>query len=96
MFVFLGVHFKDHPDYPSLLSKGQDATAVLSANLWRELAENLVLFAPGTGFDAHGTHAIGGEGIGYYRLSYSIATYEETRKAIGTFRDVLMKFYRLE
>jgi aromatic amino acid aminotransferase I len=54
-----------------------------------------VLFAPGWAFDAHGPHAIGGKGTGYFRLSYSIMTYEETRKAIGTFADVLTKFYRL-
>jgi aromatic amino acid aminotransferase I len=54
-----------------------------------------VLFAPGFGFDAKGPHAIGGEGMGYFRLSFSIATYEQTRTAIETFAKVLYKFYRI-
>ena len=95
MFVFLGVHVSEHPDYAALVAKGEDATRTLMDGLWRELAENLVLFAPGWGFDAHGPHAIGSDGIGYFRLSYSIATYEQTRSAIETFAKVLTKFYRL-
>lgn len=108
MFVFLAVHICDHPDYQALVEKGEDATKFLMDSLWRQLAENLVrltnpsaltfqvLFAPGWGFDAHGPHAIGGDGIGYFRLSYSIATYEQTRTAIETFARILTKFYRLK
>ncbi|GFZ46123.1 hypothetical protein JCM24511_04369 [Saitozyma sp. JCM 24511] len=95
MFIFLGVHISEHPDYPALVRKGEDAKAILMDKLWRELAENLVLFAPGFGFDAKGPHAIGGEGMGYFRLSFSIATYEQTRTAIETFAKVLYKFYRI-
>ncbi|KAK4686627.1 hypothetical protein P7C73_g3499, partial [Tremellales sp. Uapishka_1] len=95
MFIFLGVHLSEHPDYQKLQHKGEDATKVLMVKLWTELAENLVLFAPGFGFDAHGEHAIGGEGVGYFRLSFSIATYEETQSAIKTFAKILKKFYRL-
>ncbi|KAK8869794.1 hypothetical protein IAR55_000362 [Kwoniella newhampshirensis] len=57
--------------------------------------DNLVLFAPGWGFDAGGEHAIGGNGYGYYRLAFSIATYEEVRVAMGTFSKVLTKFFRV-
>lgn len=95
MFIFLAVHIDQHPDYHSLEAKGEDATRKLLDKLWQLLADNLVLFAPGWAFDANGPHAIGGKGTGYFRLSYSIATYEETRKAIGTFADVLTQFYRL-
>jgi aromatic amino acid aminotransferase I len=96
MFIFLAVHISDHPDYEALLQKGEDATRVLMERLWTELAENLVLFAPGWGFDAGGEHAIGGEGVGYFRLSYSIITYEQTRQGIEKFAKVLNKFYRLK
>ena len=96
MFLFVGVHLDHHPDFQALEAKGADATKELLDKLWKELAENLVLFAPGTSFDAGGPHAIGGKGVGYFRLSYSIASYDETRKAIGTFAKVLSKFYRLE
>ncbi|WWD15932.1 hypothetical protein CI109_100356 [Kwoniella shandongensis] len=58
-------------------------------------ADIQVLFAPGWGFDAGGDHAIGGNGFGYYRLAFSIATYEETRSAMKTFSKVLTKFFRL-
>ncbi|WVQ70021.1 uncharacterized protein L199_008245 [Kwoniella botswanensis] len=95
MFVFLGVHVSEHPDYQDLLRKGEDATHVLVQKLWTELADNLVLFAPGWYFDAGGEHAIGGKGYGYFRLSFSIATYEETYKAIKTFSKVLDKFFGL-
>lgn len=95
MFVFLAVHLSEHPDYEALVQRGEDATRFLMDRLWRELAEDLVLFAPGWGFDAHGPHAIGGEGVGYFRLSYSIVTYEQTRTAIETFGRILTKFYRL-
>ena len=95
MFIFLAVHMSSHPDYQALLAKGEDATQVLLDKLWRELAENLVLFAPAASFDAHGVHNIGGQGVGYFRLSYSIASYEETNKAVETFEKVLVKFFRL-
>ena len=95
MFIFLAVHLDEHPDFAALTQRGEDATRVLSEKLWKELAENLVLFAPGWGFDAHGAHAIGGPGIGYFRLSFSIATYEQTRTAVEKFQQVLLKFYKL-
>lgn len=96
MFIFLAVHLDEHPDYNLLRAQGEDPTQVLMDKLWTELADNLVLFAPGYGFDAHGDHAIGGEGVGYFRLSFSIVTYDECRTAISRFAKVLAKFYRLD
>jgi aromatic amino acid aminotransferase I len=55
-----------------------------------------VLFAPGWAFDAHGEHAIGGDGVGYFRLAYSTTTYEQTREAITTFSKVLTKFMKVQ
>lgn len=95
MFVWLAVHIDRHPDFAMLERKGEDATAVLMDKLWRLLADHLVLFAPGFAFDAHGAHAIGGKGTGYFRLAYSIVTYEQTRSAIETFAKVLNRFYRI-
>lgn len=91
MFIFLAVHLDQHPDYHLL---GNDADDVLMGKLWRELAEHLVLFAPGIGFDSKGPHNIGGKGVGYFRISYSIITYEESRSATATFAKVLTKFLR--
>lgn len=54
-----------------------------------------VLFAPGWAFDAHGEHAIGGNGVGYFRLAYSTTTYEQTREAITTFSKVLTRFFKV-
>ncbi|WRT67167.1 uncharacterized protein IL334_004133 [Kwoniella shivajii] len=59
-------------------------------------ADVQVLFAPGWYFDGGGEHAIGGPGYGYFRLSFSIATYEETYKAVQTFSQVLDKFFQLK
>jgi aromatic amino acid aminotransferase I len=42
MFIFLGVHFNEHPDYAYLQGKGEDATRVLMQKLWQELADNMV------------------------------------------------------
>nr|KIR46477.1 aromatic amino acid aminotransferase I [Cryptococcus bacillisporus CA1280] len=95
MFVFLGIHFSEHPDYYDLLRRGEDATFILSKKLWEMLADNLVLFAPGWGFDAGGEHAIGGKGYGYYRLAFSVASYEEIRDGIYRFSQVLDKFFRI-
>lgn len=97
MFIFLAVHISSHPLYPTLLKKGQtprEATQYLMEHLWRALAQNLVLFAPGWGFDANGEHNIGGEGVGYFRLSFSTITYEQCRIAVGTFEKVLTKFLK--
>jgi aromatic amino acid aminotransferase I len=95
MFIWLAIHVDRHPDYYSLEKRGEDATAFLMDKLWRELADHLVLFAPGFAFDAHGPHAIGGKGTGYFRLAYSVITYDQTREAIGTFSKVLNKFFRV-
>jgi aromatic amino acid aminotransferase I len=110
MFVWLAIHVDQHPDYRQLQAKGEDATRVLMEKLWHELADNLVrpsciskylksdiqvLFAPGWAFDAHGEHAIGGNGVGYFRLAYSTTTYEQTRDAITTFSKVLTKFFKV-
>lgn len=54
-----------------------------------------MLFAPGWAFDAHGEHHIGGQGVGYFRLSFSTATYDELREGIEKFAKILHKFYRL-
>ncbi|BEJ18212.1 hypothetical protein CspHIS471_0704890 [Cutaneotrichosporon sp. HIS471] len=89
MFVFLGVHLSGHPEYAAL---GDDATRILAERLWRVLAKHHVLFAPGWAFDPEGPHNIGGEGMGYFRLSFSIVTYEETRDAMEVFAKVLGKF----
>lgn len=95
MFVFLGIHFSEHPDYHDLLRSGEDATLILTNKLWKALADNLVLFAPGWGFDAGGEHAIGGKGYGYYRLAFSVASYEEIRDGIYRFSQILNKFFRI-
>ena len=95
MFIFLAVHLDSHPSYASL---GGDAEAdrILMDKIWHELADNKVLFAPGWGFDARGEHNIGGPGVGYFRLSYSVATYEQVRKAVGVLREVLVKMLAQE
>ncbi|OCF35477.1 aromatic amino acid aminotransferase I [Kwoniella heveanensis CBS 569] len=96
MFIFLGVHVSEHPDYHDLVKKGENATQILVQKLWTNLADNLVLFAPGWYFDAGGEHAIGGNGYGYFRLSFSIATYEETYQAVERFAKVLDKFFHVK
>lgn len=92
MFIFLAVHVDQHPDYSKL---GTDATRILMDRLWRLLAEHLILFAPGLSFDTHGPHNIGGDGVGYYRLSYSITPYEQMRTAMATFAQLLTDFFKI-
>ncbi|KAL1409695.1 hypothetical protein Q8F55_003691 [Vanrija albida] len=88
MFVWLAVHFDQHPEFHSL---GSDATNELTRRLWLKLADHLVLFAPGFVF-APDTAKGADTGVGYFRLSYSIITYEESRSAIKTFEEVLVQF----
>lgn len=89
MFVFLAIHIDQHPDYNKL---GAEATKILMSKLWKQLAEHLVLFAPGFGFDAHGPHNIGAEGIGFFRISFSSIAYDHIHTAMGTFAKVLTEF----
>ncbi|CAK9782287.1 PLP-dependent transferase [Cutaneotrichosporon oleaginosum] len=89
MFIFLGVHLNTHPEY-----RGPDDTRTLMDKLWRTLAKHHVLFAPGWAFDANGPHNIGGDGVGYFRLSFSIVTYEQTRESMEVFAKVLKQFLR--
>lgn len=86
MFVFLGVHLESHPEYERL---GDEK---LMRKLWKELAEHLVLFAPGWAFDSCGAHDIGGKGMGYFRLSFSILPYETMQSGMATFAKVLKDF----
>jgi aromatic amino acid aminotransferase I len=90
MFIFLAVHLSSHPSYPA---DNEDADRLMMDKIWRELADNKVLFAPGWGFDARGEHNIGGagSGVGYFRLSYSVATYEQVRRAVQVLKEVLVK-----
>ncbi|TXT06078.1 hypothetical protein VHUM_03551 [Vanrija humicola] len=88
MFVWLAVHLDQHPEYHSL---GSDATNELLRRLWLQLADHLVLFAPGFVF-APDQAPEDNTGVGYFRLSYSIITYEESRTAIKTFEEILVKF----
>lgn len=93
MFIFLAIHLSSHPSYASLSASSEDADKLLMDKIWRELADNKVLFAPGWGFDARGEHNIGGagSGVGYFRLSYSVATYEQVGKAVRVLKEVLVR-----
>lgn len=98
MFVFLGIHIGHHPDFNVLRAQGHvEPARELMERLWRQLAEELVLLAPGYFFDAQpGTPHDGAEEIGFFRLSYSIATHEEMTRAIKTIHRVLVRFFRIK
>lgn len=88
MFVFVGVHLRSHPEWEHL---GDEK---LMNKLWKTLAEHLVLFAPGWAFDSCGVHDIGGNGVGYFRLSYSILPYQVMQDGMVTFAKVLTEFLK--
>jgi aromatic amino acid aminotransferase I len=98
MFIFLAIHISHHPSYPHMLKRSTpaEATRILMDKLWHELAENHVLVAPGWGFDANGVHNIGGDGVGYFRLSYSTMTYAQCRTAMKIFSEQLDKFFKIK
>lgn len=98
MFIFLAIHIAHHPSYPHMLKRSSpaEATRTLMDQLWRQLAESHVLVAPGWGFDANGVHNIGGDGVGYFRLSFSTLSYAQCRTGMKVFSEQLDKFFEIK
>ncbi|KAJ6515922.1 pyridoxal phosphate-dependent transferase [Mycena sanguinolenta] len=84
MFVWLKVHFDEHP---SLTKFGSES---LEMRLWTELAEENVLFGPGAMFSATGDWS--SETTGHFRISFSNLENDELKKAIQIFGKVFRKF----
>ena len=86
--MWLRVHFENHPDYARLSNGDGNAEEILLDRVFKRCAEKLVLVCPGSMFvPAHADSAP--KHIGYYRLSYSMATRDELSRAIATLRQVL-------
>lgn len=98
MFVWLAVHLENHPDFHNLKAKGmEDPSKFLMDELWKELAENNVLVCPGQYFDGQEGvphHGEGSENLGFFRLSFSIASHDEIEQAVKTMYKVMVKFFR--
>ncbi|KAK4047631.1 hypothetical protein OIV83_005289 [Microbotryomycetes sp. JL201] len=107
MFVWLRVHFSNHPSFPRL------STAQLIARLWEQFAESNVLVAPGTMFSAAafgkpqeqdgsleralcgaGEQLMIDDGDGYFRISFSTASEKDMRSAMKTIGKCVSDFWR--
>ncbi|THV08593.1 PLP-dependent transferase [Dendrothele bispora CBS 962.96] len=86
MFVWLEMHFEEHPSFAELGYKK------LENKLWIALAEAGVLFGPGQMFSATPvTNET--EGNGHFRISFSFNDNSEMRKAVAIFGTVARKFF---
>ncbi|KAJ7744473.1 pyridoxal phosphate-dependent transferase [Mycena maculata] len=84
MFVWLKLHFDQHPAFSTMSSKD------LEMKLWIELAEAGLLVGPGAIFWPTGDYA--SETTGHFRISFSNSTKEELKKATEIFGAVLRDF----
>ena len=94
--VWVRVHFENHPDYARLAGDAQvgNPEEVLLDRVFKRCAEKLVLLCPGSMFRP--LHASSEpEHVGYFRLSYSMATRDELARAIATFAEVLRSEFRV-
>jgi len=85
MFVWLQLHFENHPSFSTLGYKQ------LEMKLWEKIAEAGVLFAPGFMFSAE-VVTDETKGDGHYRISFSNLQFDDMKKAISTFAKVIDKF----
>ncbi|KAJ8701767.1 hypothetical protein PTI98_000520 [Pleurotus ostreatus] len=85
MYIWLQLHLDNHPSFD-----GNGET--LEMQLWIDLAEAGVLFAPGWMFSAKEENTdVPGEG--HFRISFSNADFEVMKKAITIFGVVIRKFF---
>ncbi|KAJ7180012.1 pyridoxal phosphate-dependent transferase [Mycena crocata] len=84
MFVWIKVHFDQHPEFTSLGSES------LEMKLWIEFAEAGLLLGPGSMFCPTGDYA--SETSGHFRISFSNSENEEMKKATQIFGAVIRKF----
>ncbi|KAF8165378.1 pyridoxal phosphate-dependent transferase [Crassisporium funariophilum] len=86
MFVWLQLHFDQFPKVDDEDDKS------LERKLWIALAEAGVLFGPGNMFSANAS--VGDpEGSGHFRISFSNAEFDELKKAVDIFANVIATFF---
>ena len=92
--VWLRIHLSNHPHYPN------KSSSWLIMSLWEKLAEAKVLVAPGTMFDAttvgkspEETLLFAENGDGYFRMSFSSATYEQMQAGVNTIGKEIRAFF---
>jgi len=85
MFVWLQILFDSHPKLDKVGKKS------LEVQLWEDLAEAGVLFAPGYLFASNSS--VETEMHAHFRISFSNAQYSDLKKAVEIFAQVLLKFY---
>ncbi|KAJ9120739.1 hypothetical protein QFC22_002670 [Naganishia vaughanmartiniae] len=96
MFVWLAVHLESHPKFAQIKeADGPEGVNKMLYELWTELAEKNVLVCPGYFFDAQpGVPHEGTENIGFFRLSFSMASHEQMESAIKTIYKVFVRFFQ--
>ncbi|KAF5370081.1 hypothetical protein D9758_001083 [Tetrapyrgos nigripes] len=86
MFVWLEMHFDDHPSFAELGYKK------LEMKLWIALVEAGILFGPGQMFAATPV-TDETDGTGHFRVSFSFNDNDELHKAVSIFGTVVRKFF---
>ncbi|KAH8118799.1 PLP-dependent transferase [Phellopilus nigrolimitatus] len=86
MFVWLKIHFENHPSFT-----GPQDKAVLETKLWTQLGDAGVLVGPGWMFAA--TDNVQSESEGHMRIAFSNAEYEMMDEAVRIMRGVFLEFF---
>ncbi|KAG8759189.1 hypothetical protein FRC11_002411 [Ceratobasidium sp. 423] len=99
MFLWIKLHLKNHREWVPHPAPG----SALEVKLWTDLAEAGVMFAPGYIFSTNEEDTPSDKGFAeprlrseyaHMRVSFSSATKEEITKAMKTFVEVTLRFFR--
>ncbi|TFK55669.1 PLP-dependent transferase [Heliocybe sulcata] len=87
MFIWLKVHFENHPAYAA----GDDS---LEMKLWVAIAEAGLVIGPGWFFAADDENSPDGPNDGHYRIAFSFSDNDEMKKAVDIFGKVVKEFFK--
>ncbi|KIJ20218.1 hypothetical protein PAXINDRAFT_166331 [Paxillus involutus ATCC 200175] len=87
MFLWIKLHLDQHPSYTP------EREETLEMQLFAQLAEDGVIFAPGWIFSAATMAGSGDETPGHFRISFSLVEFSDLQKAVKIFERVLRKFF---
>ncbi|PCH40915.1 PLP-dependent transferase [Wolfiporia cocos MD-104 SS10] len=90
MFIWMRLHFENHPAYRS---QDEDEES-LEIQLWTKIAEGGVLISPGWFFAADTQHPPTPDTEGHFRISFSNSDLETLKKAVQIFAKTTKDFFK--
>lgn len=92
MFIWIQIHFENHPTYRSRHADEPDER--LEMQLWTKIAEAGVLVSPGWFFAADTENPPTDEVEGHFRISFSNSDFESLKKAVHVFSKCTKDFFK--